>query len=259
LSRVGSQVFISHSSRDQERTEGLKDVLESSGFDSLFLSFDPIDGIPPGANWERELYLALRRCDTVVALDSRPWRTSPWCFAELALARSLGKTVILLRAGDDDFVGEPPGASQLVADSQLLSVPDLERGSLGPLLRSLDALGIGALRSFRWDPTRPPYPGLVALEEDDAAVFFGRSSDTRGLIDLIERVAKYGDKQMVLVVGPSGSGKSSLLRAAVLPQMRLRPGWHVVGPFRADPMWPLTSSRRSRNRWAGSSRSDGCL
>ena len=235
MSSVASQVFISHSSRNRAETEALRAALETSGVDSLFLSFDPLAGIPPGRDWERELYLALRRSDAVIALDTNEWRESPWCFAEVAIARSLGKTVILVQVGDNGPTKSGLGVAELAADSQSLRLADFERASIEPLLHELNVLGVQGLGSIRWNPARTPYPGLVPLQEEDAGVFFGRRAETLAAIDLIERVAKYREKQLVLLIGPSGSGKSSLLRAGVLPQLRLRSNWNILGPFRADP------------------------
>ena len=59
-----------------------------------------------------------------------------------------------------------------------------------------------------------PYKGLRAFAEADAQNFFGRDV-------LIERlVAEIGSSRFVAVVGASGSGKSSLVRAGVVPKLR---------------------------------------
>ncbi len=223
----GAQIFISHSSTDRASTDALVALLRARGFDSVFVNFDPVDGIPPGRNWERELYVALRRSDAVVAIDSTGWRTSQWCFAEIALARSLGKAVIVVRAGDAQAT---TGAAQLVSDAQHISITGFTETSLEPLFVELRRLEIGALRTFRWVPGRPPYTGLAPLQEEDAGVFFGRREETRAIIDLAERAVKYGEIRMILLVGPSGCGKSSLMRAGVVPQLRHRTGWQVYGP-----------------------------
>jgi DNA-binding SARP family transcriptional activator len=62
--------------------------------------------------------------------------------------------------------------------------------------------------------TRPPCPyrALVAYQPDDAGFFFGRSAEIAAVVDR----ARTGP---VTVVGPSGSGKSSLVRAGVLPAL----------------------------------------
>lgn len=232
-----TRIFVSHSHAHMALSESLRNELQRRGFDSMFIDFDPVDGIPPGRDWEAELYRALRRCDLVLAIDSPGWRKSRWCFAEMIVARSLGKKVVRVRPAD--FTARLTGAAAVVQDAQAFTFTDV--ATAAPLFDELKRLGLGGLRRFRWDPDRSPYPGLSPLHESDAGVFFGRDADVRTVIDLVERSAKYGDKSIVLLIGPSGSGKSSLLRAGVIPQIRLRREWLVVGPLFAatDPALPL--------------------
>jgi hypothetical protein len=63
-----------------------------------------------------------------------------------------------------------------------------------------------------------PYRGLKAFEEQDAAFFFGREAATTALLERMSR--RLEGTSLVLVSGASGAGKSSLLRAGVLPQVR---------------------------------------
>jgi WD40 repeat protein/class 3 adenylate cyclase len=59
-----------------------------------------------------------------------------------------------------------------------------------------------------------PYKGLRAFEEGDAPDFFGRE-------ELVEQlVARLGTTRFLAVVGPSGSGKSSVVRAGLIPALR---------------------------------------
>jgi len=75
-----------------------------------------------------------------------------------------------------------------------------------------------------------PYPGLVSFEERDARVFYGRGELVAQLVQRIaEQVAKPG---ILLVAGESGAGKSSLLRAGLMP--RLAAG--ALGP--GSERWP---------------------
>jgi WD40 repeat protein len=67
-----------------------------------------------------------------------------------------------------------------------------------------------------------PYRGLFAFREQDAALFFGREELIDRLVDQLTR------KPLVAVVGPSGSGKSSLVLAGAIPQVRQRDGWAVA-------------------------------
>jgi len=79
-----------------------------------------------------------------------------------------------------------------------------------------------------------PYAGLVAFQEADADKFFGRSREVAALVTRIR------DRPVVAVVGPSGVGKSSFVRAGVLPALkRLGEPWtsQVLRPGRT----PLAS------------------
>src|SRR4051812_2737479 len=92
-----TSLFISHSSQDRETTDIVCARLIAEGFHAPFLDFDPIHGIPIGRNWERELYAQMRRIDGVVFLGSEASVSSPWCFTEIGIARSLGKPVFPIR------------------------------------------------------------------------------------------------------------------------------------------------------------------
>ncbi len=62
-----------------------------------------------------------------------------------------------------------------------------------------------------------PYRGLEAFDEEDARFFVGREQATARLI------AKLRDNRFLAVLGASGSGKSSLVRAGLLPALRRDP------------------------------------
>ncbi len=59
-----------------------------------------------------------------------------------------------------------------------------------------------------------PYRGLARFETGDSDLFFGREQLTTDLVDLLRR------RRFAAVFGPSGSGKSSLLRAGLIPVLR---------------------------------------
>ena len=64
------------------------------------------------------------------------------------------------------------------------------------------------------DRIRNPYKGLHAFSEADAPDFFGRSA----LIDRLMQAVL--ERRFVVLAGPSGSGKSSVVRAGLLPALR---------------------------------------
>lgn len=65
--------------------------------------------------------------------------------------------------------------------------------------------------------TGPPYLGLMPFKEENAAVFYGR----KAMVDkLVEEVAGRLERGgLIVVTGASGTGKSSLLRAGLLPML----------------------------------------
>ncbi|MEU6224783.1 helix-turn-helix domain-containing protein [Streptomyces sp. NPDC047042] len=75
---------------------------------------------------------------------------------------------------------------------------------------------------------KPPYVGLAAFGKDDAGVFFGREKLTSTLVEHLK------EKRLLVLFGASGSGKSSVLRAGVLPAfpgaspLVLTPGPHPL-------------------------------
>jgi WD40 repeat protein len=60
-----------------------------------------------------------------------------------------------------------------------------------------------------------PYRGLQAFTEEDAAVFFGRKAFVKKLVEKLKQ-----EPSFLAVLGPSGSGKSSLVQAGLVPLLR---------------------------------------
>jgi WD40 repeat protein/class 3 adenylate cyclase len=91
------------------------------------------------------------------------------------------------------------------------------------------ALGPDAARLAPVDPdlrVANPYKGLHPFEESDAQRFFGREALTRELVE------RFADTRFLAVVGPSGSGKSSVVRAGLIPAIR-------AGGMPGSDRWPI--------------------
>ena len=223
-----ARVFLSHSSRDNASAGRIKAWLEQQGFDAPFLDFDKHAGIPPGADWEKTLYREIELSQALLILQSANWSDSKWCDREFICARFLGKPIFqVIEAADGD------AGPRIAADLQVLDLRQERAAGLEQLRQQLEAIALSAQGGFPWDGTRPPYPGLFAFEEEDAPVYFGRDDDNRHLIERLRARRTLGGARLLVLLGASGSGKSSLLRAGVLPKLRRSGrGWLVVPPFR---------------------------
>ncbi len=74
-----------------------------------------------------------------------------------------------------------------------------------------------------------PFPGLKAFTPDQAPIFYGRTREIKELAGIIEKE----DLRFLLVAGASGSGKSSLVDAGLIPHLKRHPvhnsnHWHRV-------------------------------
>lgn len=82
-----------------------------------------------------------------------------------------------------------------------------------------------------------PYQGLAAFGEEDADFFFGQEKFVNNLVEVTHK------QPLVAVVGPSGSGKSSVVFAGLIPKLRKEGNW-LIEIFRPgkEPFVPLASA-----------------
>ena len=228
-----STLFISHSRKDNIAAEHLCTKLRADGHQSIFLDFDPEVGIKAGVSWERTLYTKLRSCRAVIALCSDNYIASQWCFAEIALARMEGKQVFVLQI--DPWLATTRLPSILTEEQFIDLRADPEAG-YRRLLNGLRGRGIVSAAAREWSPVTSPYPGLRPFQEEDAPIFFGREAEILEGCELLNRVRRQGYPRLVMVLGSSGSGKSSLVRAGLVPRLKQDAReWCVVPPFRPGP------------------------
>jgi WD40 repeat protein len=242
-----SAIFISHSSRDAAVSKEVMERLHEQGHRSVFLDFDPENGIPAGRDWEQELYRRLRACQAVIVLCSEHSMSSHWCFAEITHAKALGKQVFPVKVA-------PCEIDPVLTSRQVLDLTADREEAYARLQRGLVAAGLDPADAFDWDGSRPPYPGLLAFQEEDAGIFFGREREVHDGLQQLRRLQRFGDARMLLVLGASGSGKSSLVRAGLLPRLRRSAeGWIVLDPFRPgdDPFRELAGVLSHALRAAG--------
>lgn len=78
-------------------------------------------------------------------------------------------------------------------------------------------------RFFAWppenEPGRAPYRGLSPMEANDAGIFFGRDGPIIQSLDALRGLAEAAPPRLFVLLGASGAGKSSFLRAGLLPRL----------------------------------------
>lgn len=235
-----SRIFLSHSSANNAEAIALRDWLIAHGWDELFLDLDPDRGLKAGERWQAALKQAAERCELVICLVSPVWAASKWCLAEFLLASNLNKRifgviveptpfddlpteltaewqVVDLTAGTRDHkvaVTLPPGDKTTAVE---FSNDGLNRLSIGLMQSGLDP------KYFPWppedDPERAPYRGLLPLEEEDAGIFFGRDGSIVIGLDMLRGLREAPPPRLLVILGASGAGKSSFMRAGLLPRL----------------------------------------
>ena len=148
-----ASVFLSHSGCDGQIVEEIAAFLSREKH-RVFLDRHRSDGIHPGEDWEQVLYDRLHSADVLVAVLTSNYVASEWCFAEVAVAKTLGHMVLPVRV--------EVGASHPLLDSvqflDYLSDRELARVTLGDRLRAIDGRGGAA-----WDPEAEPVPWSCRL------------------------------------------------------------------------------------------------
>jgi hypothetical protein len=132
--------------------------------------------------------------------------------------------------------GRGLGPLAAVIDRCLRKTREHRPASARALLAELEVLTPGR-RAALVDEGGSPFAGLAAFQEADADRFFGRDRDIEQIVNELR------SRPLVAVVGPSGTGKSSLVRAGVIPALkRSGEGWdaYIVRPGR-EPLAALTT------------------
>ena len=226
----------------EDWAERTHQALREGGYQCLFLDSHPDDGIHAGADWEQTLYQRLRQSRGVVVLCSANWLASPWCVAEAMMARERKRRVFLLATADiadGRQVKRPDGthAPQIpdfLKDKQFISLSGISEDEAWR--RLLDGLGKEGLNKRDFKLPARPYPGLEPFTERTAPSSSDGTTRSTKVIDVLHRRRKGDAKGFVVLLGASGCGKSSLVRAGVLPQLRNASksgsgGWAIVPPF----------------------------
>lgn len=237
-----ARIFLSHSSVNNAEAVALHGWLEREGWkDEIFLDLDPSRGIAAGERWERRLNDAASRCEAVLFLVSKAWIESPWCQRELMLAHRLNKQLFGILVEDIPVADIPKDLAQEWQLVRLASGRDhvvlravlpitheeshvtFSQEGLHRLKHGLARAGLDP-KHFAWppenDPHRPPYRGLRPLEAEDAGIFFGRDAPIVEALDRLRGMREGSPPRLLVILAASGAGKSSFLRAGLLPRLK---------------------------------------
>ncbi|MDD3354628.1 TIR domain-containing protein [Zoogloea sp.] len=171
---------------------------------------------------ERALRKAGERCAAVIVLVSPQWVASKWCLTEFLFAAQLGKEIFPVLISPCPLEELP---LELTATYQFadISTPEKQADGYERLRIGLHRAGLHP-GAFPWppkdEPKRPLYRGLKVLEEQDAAIFFGRDTQITKALDTIRRLRDGAPERALVILGASGAGKSSFLRAGLLARLK---------------------------------------
>ncbi|MEL6662653.1 MAG: SUMF1/EgtB/PvdO family nonheme iron enzyme [Pseudomonadota bacterium] len=251
-------IFISHSSRDDGLATQLETWLRASGFTDLFIDHSSISG---GEAWADALRASAGSARVVLCLVTPNWLASAECPSEFKAAWYMGKRIIpLFLLGDEAALDTRQRAElgRVRAEAQGLDLTAFRTSngldlSADPARAEMLKRGLreaGALAAVGLDPAafeidkalRPsPFPGLTSFgdEDADAALFFGRSREIAEVLETLRKMRAASETNPLVILGASGSGKSSLLKAGIIPRLRREaPAWLPLRAFRpgADPL-----------------------
>ena len=233
-----ARLFVSHSSKNNPEALALRDWLIEEGWEDIFLDIDPQRGLVAGQRWQAALKAAADRCEAVLFIISPEWARSKWCLAEFLLAQTMNKQIFAVLVEPTPFEDLP---KELTTEWQLVdlttglvkrafhatvgsttSTVSLSAEGLETLKKGLAAAGLDP-RFFAWpptmDPERAPYRGLKPLEAEDAGIFFGRDAQIVAAMDALRQLRGSNGPRIFVVLGASGAGKSSFMRAGLLPRL----------------------------------------
>ena len=207
-----TDVFISYSRADAAAAQRLRDRLAAAGL----ATFLDRDRLPAGQEWQPALERGIAGSAAVAVLVGKAG-LGTWQQREVQLA--LDRAAELSRRGRGfpvipvilPGVEDPPGGFLKLRTWVDLRGDESDPGQLDLLLKGIrgEPAAGATLREAIC-----PYRGLLAFREEDAGLFFGREAAVASLVDKVRH------QPLLTLIGRSGSGKSSVIQAGLIPALR---------------------------------------
>jgi hypothetical protein len=224
MSSNSPQLFLSYSSHDSDLASELKDYLEQhiSGL-TVFMAERSIEH---GEDWERRVHSTLKNSFAFVPIITPQWQKSRWCFGEWVAACVLGEFVF-------PFVEYKVKLRSELAKRQHLAFDGAQpRLAFERLAAAIDRL-FRQHKSKR-DFSKAPFPYAFQYGPEHAEEFRGCEREVDKIVCQINAMRHSYDHGALLVHGPSGSGKSSVVRAGVYPKLKISADWIVAPLFKTQ-------------------------
>ena len=222
--RPGPRVFLSHAGEDAAAVKELAHRMRQASV-NVWLDLDELQ---PGDEWMRELEAALDGSEAFAVYIGRTG-IMRWIGREVRVALDRNtqdprfRFIPILGPGAD-----PAALPRFVAQHHWLDLRDgdHEPAKIRQLVESLLSRPAEAISLL--PPEEPPFRGLLSFGAEHALLFFGRDRETRELVERLQ------GSPFLAVIGDSGSGKSSLVRAGLIPALHRG---HFQGATAARPNW----------------------
>jgi hypothetical protein len=210
-------VFVSYSRADWRNAVEIDSILRAKGLKPFFDRQNLVPGLP----WVRALEQAIDSAKTaIVLIGPRGFGNTQQYERELAIVRqSRDPTFPVVPVLLPDARDPPFTFLQVLTWIDFSRVAKVSDAPL-ELERLLTAIHCETTSAELVREALCPYRGLDAFREEDSLFFFGRGSTDNPKSPIGELVGKVREHPFVMVVGRSGSGKSSFVYAGLLPALR---------------------------------------
>jgi WD40 repeat protein/serine/threonine protein kinase len=219
------RVFVSASQADHTFVLHLKTDLQKRGI----IAWDENPHRTQNTLEQDSVRQVIRAVDVVLVVLSPAARSSRTIKEHLRIAGLYQRRLLFLWATGDEITAALPGEWSKASEINLIDARETRyEQALEEMVVSLNEDETPQSESVLPESTfapRNPYKGLHAFKEDDAADFFGREAMTQELVEQVKRLlatehSKRPPARLLTVLGPSGSGKSSVVMAGLLPRLR---------------------------------------